>query len=695
MEFLAPGLLGFAAVAAAPVIVHLLFRPRPKVQPFPTIALLKRSLKQTRAFWRVRHWLLLAMRIAILLLFVLALARPVFEGSRGIAGGAPVATAIVLDDSYRMSYAPGGRSRFEVAREAALDFVRGLPSGSDVVVLLPARGESTGLLSVAAAESALVAAAPCSRTALLGPAIERGWTELGDARGRGREVVCVSDASATAWEGGIPRLAGALPQDRLYLLDVGSEGPRNAAIVSLRVQPPCPLANEPVEVTATVRWTGEPTPRAAEIVLDGQKRGQADLVPEVGSRSATVRFVISPETGGTHAGVVRLLPPDDLPIDDARAFVLNADDPIPVLVVNGAPSSDKQRDEVFFLSNALAPPGLAGRQTMRVTVAPVEEFETLDLAPFRVVLLANVPEVSTEGWNKLHAFAEAGGGIGAFLGDKVLPDRWNLPEARRTTGVTVGDAPERDRELRFSIQDRTHPVLSQFEMGRNGGLENPVTRTFFPIEPDGEPRPSVPLAWSDGNEAMIESARGKGRVAVLGTSVDADWSDLPKNACFVPFVHQLVKHLAGLHGAATDFWTGDVATVSVDPSAQHASPTLFGPGHRRIRALAVEPGSYLVTFSDTDEPGTYEVMWEADGQVRKKAVAVNVDARGGDLSRVDWKALAEAPAGIAIETSPPPARSLASAARGGGKDRSLAGPALVAVVALLVLELLVAGRQNA
>ncbi|GEM_PF-6640955 len=701
MEFLTPGLLGLSAVAATPVLVHLLFRPRPKVQPFPTIALLKRSLKRTRAFWRIRHWLLLAMRILVLLLFVWALARPVLEGVRRFASGSPVSTAIVLDDSYRMSYAPGGGSRFERGRQLALDVVRGLPSGSDVVLILPARGESTGLLTAAAVESAIVAASPSPRTALLGPAIERGWTELGTGAGRGREVYCISDASETAWEGGVPRLAEAQPQDRLYLLDVGSDGPRNATVVSLRVHPPCPLANEPVEVTATVRWTGEPTPRAAEIILDGQKKGQEDLVPDPGSRSATVRFVVSPETGGTHSGVVRLLPTDDLPVDDARAFALNADDAIPLLVVNGAPSSDAQRDEAFFLVTALAPPGLSKRQTMRVTVAPVEEFETIDLAAFRVVLLANVPEVSTEGWNKLGAFAEAGGGIGAFLGDKVRPDRWNIPEARRVTGVLVGDLPVSGQELHFAIQDRTHPVLLQFEMGKNGGLENPVTQGCLPMEPDGDwqsqlagPRPSVPLAWSNGHEAMIESAKGKGKVVVVGTSADSDWTDLPRNACFLPFVHQLVKHLAGLHGAATEFTAGDVATVAVDPSAQHASPTLFGPGHQRIRSLAVEPGSYLVTFQDTEEPGTYEVMWEADQQVKKKAIAVNVDPRGGDLARCDWKALSASPSGISVETAPPPARSLSGAVSGGTSERSLAGPLLAAALVLLSFELLVAGKQN-
>ncbi|MEK7867172.1 MAG: BatA domain-containing protein [Planctomycetota bacterium] len=694
MEFLTPGLLGLSAVASAPILVHLLFRPRPKVQPFPTIALLKKSLKRTRAFWRIRHWLLLAMRVAVLLLFVWALARPVFEGASRFVSGAPVSAAIVLDDSYRMSYAPGGGSRFERGRQLALDVVRGLPSGSDVVLLLPARGESTGLLSAAAVESAILAASPSPRIALLGPAIERGWMELGTGTGRGREVYCISDASETAWEGGVPRLAAAQPQDRLFLLDVGSDGPRNATIVSLRVHPPCPLANEPVEVTATVRWTGEPTPRAAEVVLDGQKKGQEDVVADPGSRSATVRFVVSPETGGTHSGVVRLLPSDDLPVDDARAFALNADDAIPVLVVDGAPSSDTQRDEAFFLVTALAPPGLSKRQTMRVTVSPVEEFERLDLSAFRVVLLANVPEVSSEGWNKLGAFAEAGGGIGAFLGDKVRPERWNLPEARRVTGVLVGDLPVGGQELHFAIQDRTHPVLAQFEMGKNGGLQNPVTQAFQPMEPDGEPRPSVPLAWSNGQAAMVESAKGKGKVAVLGTSADADWTDLPRNACFLPFVHQLVKHLAGLHGAATEFTAGDVATVAVDPSAQHASPTLFGPGHQRIRALAVEPGSYLVTFQDTEEPGTYEVMWEADQQVRKKAVAVNVDPRGGDLSRCDWKALSASPSGIAVETATPPARSLSGAISGGASERSLAGPLLTAALGLLALELLVAGRQN-
>ncbi len=699
MEFLTPSLLGFTALAALPVIVHLLFRPRPKVQPFPTLVLLKKSLKRTRAFWRIRHWLLLAMRVAVLLLFVLALARPVLPGMRPLASGAPVEAAIILDDGYGMAYAPGGGSRFERARKIALDVARGLPAGSEALLLFPARGDSSGLVSPAALETAILSASPSSRAAPMGPAVERAWTELPKS-GRAREVYCISDGSESAWEGGLPKLEGCTPQDRIYLLDAGVDGPRNATIAELRIQPPCPLANEPVEVVATVRWTGDTTPRAAEIILDGEKKGQVDLVPDPGSRNATARFVVSSPTGGTHAGSVRLVPADDLPIDDARAFALNAEDPVPVLVVDGDPSPDAIRDEAFFLVNALAPPGLAQRQTMRVTVVPVDEFERADLAPYRVVLVANVPEISVEGWNKLGVFAEAGGGVGIFLGDKVRPERWNLAEARRVHGAKIGDAPVREQQLHFAILDRTHPVLASFDMGKNGGLETPVTTACLAIEPDGAgqgplagPKPAAPLGWSNGHEAALESTRGRGKVIVIGTSADADWTDFPRTAPFVPFVHLLVKHLAGLAGTSTQFTAGEVATVAVDPSAQHASPALYGPAHQRIRSLQVEAGSYTVTFSDTEEPGAYEVMWEANGQVRKKAVTVNIDPRGGNLTRADVKQVAATASGIGVETEPPPARSF-GASSDGSSERSFAAPFLGAVMALMALELIIAGRQN-
>ena len=85
MSFLNPGLLGLLALGMIPVALHLLMRPRPRRVLFPALQLVATRRKSNVRRLRLRHIWLLLLRIAVLMLIVLALARP----SLPAAGYAP------------------------------------------------------------------------------------------------------------------------------------------------------------------------------------------------------------------------------------------------------------------------------------------------------------------------------------------------------------------------------------------------------------------------------------------------------------------------------------------------------------------------------------------------------------------------------------------------------------------------------
>ncbi len=86
------------------------------------------------------------------------------------------------------------------------------------------------------------------------------------------------------------------------------------------------------------------------------------------------------------AGAVTLTA-DGLAEDDRRDFVVQVPRELRVLVVDGAPSPVRYRDEVFFLEAALGAPSSPLRPVVRDAEAGLRErFEAYD-----VVVLANVP----------------------------------------------------------------------------------------------------------------------------------------------------------------------------------------------------------------------------------------------------------------------------------------------------------------
>ena len=76
MSFLHPGLLALAGLAAVPVVLHLLLRPKPKKFLFPALRLIRDRKKQNSRRLKLRHLWLLLLRMAALALLAAAVARP-------------------------------------------------------------------------------------------------------------------------------------------------------------------------------------------------------------------------------------------------------------------------------------------------------------------------------------------------------------------------------------------------------------------------------------------------------------------------------------------------------------------------------------------------------------------------------------------------------------------------------------------
>src|SRR5512142_3051297 len=106
MAFLAPALLVALSALAIPVIIHLVQRERRRVIPFPSLMFLKRIPYQSVRRRRIRDLPLLLLRLAALLLVVLAFARPYFArgalASAAASGGREV--VVLLDRSASMTY---------------------------------------------------------------------------------------------------------------------------------------------------------------------------------------------------------------------------------------------------------------------------------------------------------------------------------------------------------------------------------------------------------------------------------------------------------------------------------------------------------------------------------------------------------------------------------------------------------------
>src|SRR5438132_11919139 len=121
MTFVHPLLLGGLLLVGVPVLIHLIMRQKPKRLPFPAFRfrLAKHRTNQTRL--RLRHLLLLLLRMAVIAALCLALVRPALTGGvlSPFNDGRPVNAVLLIDTSYSMEYALAGKSRLDEAKRRA------------------------------------------------------------------------------------------------------------------------------------------------------------------------------------------------------------------------------------------------------------------------------------------------------------------------------------------------------------------------------------------------------------------------------------------------------------------------------------------------------------------------------------------------------------------------------------------------
>src|SRR5205807_10520282 len=105
MSFVHPLLLGGLLLIGIPVLIHLIMQQKPKRLPFPAFRFLLQKHRTNQRRLRLRHWLLLALRMLLVALVCLALARPkLFSDRLQIGSNRPVAAVLLFDTSMSMGY---------------------------------------------------------------------------------------------------------------------------------------------------------------------------------------------------------------------------------------------------------------------------------------------------------------------------------------------------------------------------------------------------------------------------------------------------------------------------------------------------------------------------------------------------------------------------------------------------------------
>jgi hypothetical protein len=792
--------------ASVPIIIHLLNRKRFQVVVWAAMRFLLQAQRQNTRKMRLEQLLLLALRVLVILLVVLAMASVMPWAEEVWANLWPDAAGfitarkgriqkiLVLDGSLSMAVKlEDGKTAFERARELARQIVLDSQPGDGFSVALlkdsPAWvvGEISYDAQKVAREIELVRQSHGNGSvpALLNMVAGK----LAEAPGRfdGREVYFLTDLQQATWlpseAAGLAKTARTAKEKnvlqeiqkhaRTIFVDVGREGVSNVAVADLRLDDPLISTGQLVAIKAQVQAFSAGTGQPEKVVrvelltgLAGSREGkftlsvvdQKQIRIRPGSRQQ-VNFSHRFSRPGTYAVQVRV-EPDDLEPDNARTLIVTVRDTVPVLLVNGKPAADPFDRATEYLREALQPfsPPIPKFAPLRPKVVGVSQFTDAsesDLAGYDCIFLCDVGQLGSGEVRRLEAHLRRGGGLVISCGETMADqlELYNRLLYRNGQGllpaqlVGIQRAPK-DYHFYLNASDEAYskpPLLAFGDEAVRMTLRTPPFRQYVRARPAAEARARTVLSFMPEAEpqakgtlqdplpiddpALIEwepplpppkraqaaepkrrtspeAHRYRGKVVLLTSAVNMDWSTWPGSPSFGALMQEITRLAVSGRLRARASTVGDILEECLPTTGGELDCKVWPPGQEKEPVRLATQGTGEVTvfrWGQTDESGVYRMTVGQDPQEYLFAVnppATTPDQKNSesDPTRLDKARLQSAYPELDFQLVKDLSQVRHLSNSGAAEEETVRAPigpviahyALLAVLALLLLEVVLA-----
>ena len=670
MVFLTPLFLIGLLAALIPVAIHLIRREKPPKVMFSTIRFLKKTSKKLVLFQHLQQIALLLLRAAVIVLLVLAFARPLFNQSVArLLDADPQSAVILLDLSMSMRW----QDNFDQAKAEALAVVDRL-SGGDELGLIAFSGAAEVVRELDTEGGQLREliesfGEPGFGSTRYYPNLRLADQMLEDSRYENRAIYLISDFQEVGLQGADESWKLA-PGVALYLIDVGSADSENLVLTDVRSPEQLLEDSAQQQILARVRSTGTQYLENGEVSLslNGQMvdRRPVDLTDR---SEQVVTFAVDFEAEGDYVGEIRVAG-DDFADDNAYYFTVDVLPKINVLLVNGEASDNWFDDEGHWFGLAVS--STDSSPFSLETIDPAE----LSAAAMRqsdVVALLNVGELTSTQAAALSEYVVNGGSLLIAPGDRVDERAFNqqlgeISPARLEQVGLLG----RDDYLVIADYDRRHPILRPLGSDWSARFQG-----HWRLTPSEDAK--VLMQFDNTEAALVEKDVGEGKILLFASSLDLEWNNLALQGLFLPFVHETLRHLVRSEAGQSAYEIGDSINL-----AQFVSDAEVAVRDANGRSVSLEANNLQRATS----PGLFTAT---SGAVSSR-YAVNILPEESNFTRVATSTLYDAV--VNPDTSPLQSREAQTAQL----IEELENPQrlwwwiLTLVMVLLLVEVLVANR---
>jgi hypothetical protein len=705
MIFLNPAILIGLLAASIPILIHLLnLRQRRRVE-FSSLMLLKQIQTSSLKRFKIREWILLAIRSLIIFFLVATFSKPVFpslQAGSGFSTQTKTSAMIILDVSPSMSYRDAfGNDVFRQAKSAALRVLDYFSESDEIFIVFSNSLQEPIAQSASEAKKMLAQSSVSAFGIPLQTCIEKGVAWLNQSTHLNRELYVISDFQRT----------GTLTSDslklnaqgiNLFLIHVAPKTQENIGFGEVDILTKVFEPQKPIRVKASASQMGEPK-KEVEVKWTLDKKIAAQGAIQFDGQVGETVLAASPTRTGFLSGNLEL-PKDNLELDNQHYLAFHIPERMRVCLAY----SDER--ECRYVKLALE--SFFEGKFFELTLAPESSLDSRSFSAFDVLIFCGVKNLTAATIQKTVAFVEQGGGLLLFApitaplnAHNDLLKRLGGGELKPTT--LAQPAPIDNIEIQhpifegiFTSKQKLQSQLSASESGI-GTLFKINDYLKSPVE-------SRALGYQVNKNFLTTSRFGSGGFVVCPTVPTEEATNFILQPLFAPILYRAIFTTAVATQAKNEsFIIGEEASF-VLPSSISASDELRvekPSGKIVVPSVQFRAGAsrLFITPALYDELGIYRVFKiVGDETLTQAEFAINLSPKESLLEKISTPELKEVllkagmePERLAFADASEKLDEISEMISGSRYGLAIWKPLLLLVVILLIAESILGRKTEA
>ena len=703
MQFVFQPLAWGFLLVLLPLLIHLINLVRQRRTQWAAMEFLLESYRKLRRWVWLKQALLIASRMLAVAISVAMLAQWV-SGSRWLSMISQSTTHhyVILDDSASMSDTSSKGTAYQSALSAVQSIATNANAqdGSHLLTVIrasraalasaknkdgdssvasnadttkPANAQADAIAELLSRTipsdpssllSKINSTAPSSLDSGLGDSIELISSLLHQATSEKAIVYLMSDFRSKDWSNPAllkPQLQ-SIPSANveLQLIDCVAERHENLTLVSVLPQQEVLAAGVPAMINIAVRNNGIAPVRNVTVRVNSVDYGNRQLEPmptadysgvltelppvlidriEPGELITRHVQVLFPKSGSHVVGAQ--LPPDSLNADNSARCVLDLQDGLRVLLIDG----DSTGKHSFFFESALNPGGNAktGLVMFREGVEFLRDSDLAAIQNFACIIMQAVPSLDPRALENLHKYVSRGGGLAVFFGEQMsmadflrYNSVWTKPIAAAENAIPLVpftikgpvDLAQVAGDAKPDLIADNHPIFEPFFGLSNSPFSRVRILRYLELDKESRDATSGTLgngknigpSWKqvatlrNGHPLILDHSIGEGRVLFGLTAFDRQWTNWPQDPTFVVAALKMVGYLSSFRAPDAARLAGtpmrwDFSSQEMLPEIQVFCPPPSGAGAKALLSLNASPigeSAFQASLNAQSNQGTDE-----------------------------------------------------------------------------------------